>query len=485
MTAQTTEGTKTSGPAPAGPVAPGTGNMSETVARHVAGTGFGDFDVDAVNRAKVRIIDSLGNIAAGHRGQGNDALLRLARTWGGAPEARVLVHGVRIPAHNAAMVNAVMMRSYDFEPIGAEYEDHTQTAAHISGTTVPVALAVAEQQDSSGRDFLTALITGDDLTARLAAASGFDVYSGQDNTGTVNGLGGTAVAAKLLGLGADQTRNALGLAVNQLSGTVANIFDQSLAFKLPMGLAARNSVVSAELAQAGFTGPADPISGRHGFFDMFCTEPEPEKVTRRLGEVFYADCVIKPWASCRASHPSLDACVRLAAGNSFNADDIEEIIIHVTPRTLNGFVGQPFVIGECPEVSGAFSIRFTAATALMYGTVRPEHLTLEHMQDPRLLRLLDRIRLVGSLPPTESLTAEVELRLADGSLVRARTDVPKGDIYASPMSEAEILAKYYANAEFGGRIPRRNAEEAVRLVQQLEELDSIKPLIDLLTPDFH
>ena len=146
-------------------------------------------------------------------------------------------------------------------------------------------------------------------------------------------------------------------------------------------------------------------------------------------------------------------------------------------------MGQPFAVGECPEVSGAFSIRFTAATALMYRTVRPEHLTLEHMRDPRLQRLLDKIRLVDSLPPAESLTAEVELLFRDGSKLRTRTDVPRGDIYASPLSEAEILDKYYANAEFGARIPRRNAEEAVRLVQRLEELDSLAPLIDLFTPN--
>ena len=58
--------------------------------------------------------------------------------------------------------------------------------------------------------------------------------------------------------------------MNQLSGTVANIFDQTLAFKLPMAFAARNSIVSAELAQAGFTGPADAIGGPHGFLDMYC-----------------------------------------------------------------------------------------------------------------------------------------------------------------------------------------------------------------------
>ncbi|QCB98596.1 MmgE/PrpD family protein [Arthrobacter sp. PAMC25564] len=469
MTAQTTEATTVEA-------------ITDTVSRHITGTGFEAFDAGTVARAKIRIIDSLGNIAAGHRAQGNQALLALATRWGGAAESTVLIDGARVPAHNAAMVNAAMMRSYDFEAIGAEYEDHSQTAAHISGTTVSVALAVAEQQRSSGKELLTALILGDDLTSRLGASSGFDVYSGQDNTGTINGLGGTAVAAKLMGLDAVQLRHALGIVENQLSGTVANIYDQTLAFKLPMAFAARNAIVSAEMAQLGFTGPADAIGGAHGFFDMFCASPEPEKITRRLGEAFYADCVIKPWSSCRASHPSLDACVRIATENVLDEDEIQEIVIHVTPRTLAGFVGQPFVIGECPEVSGAFSIRFTAATALMYKTVRPEHLTPGHMQDPRLQRLLDKITLVDSLAPTEYLTAEVQVKLRNGSVLQTRTDVPKGDIHANPMSEAEILEKYYANVAFGGRTPRRNAEQAVGLVQRLDELESLAPLIRLFTP---
>jgi 2-methylcitrate dehydratase PrpD len=459
-----------------------TATLTDQVTQHIIGTGFDAIDARTVQRAKVRLIDSLGNIAAGHRAQGNDAVVQLAARWGGAQESAVLVHGLRVPAQTAAMVNAVMMRSYDFEAIGAEGPDRTQAAAHISGTTVPVALAVAERVGAGGRDLLTALILGDDLASRLGAASGFDVYSGGDNTGTINGLGGTAVAAKLMGLDTRQLRNALGIVENQLAGTVANIFDQTLAFKLPMAFAARNAVVSAEMAELGFTGPVDAIGGRHGFLDMYCAKPAPGKITHRLGEEFYADCVIKPWASCRASHPSLDACVRLVTENQVDLDTIEQIRIHVTPRTLAGFVGQPFEIGECPEVSGAFSIRFTAATALMYGTVRPEHLTIEHMNDPRLRALLGKITLVDSLPPHEYLTAEVELLLQGGSQLRTRVDVPRGDIYAAPLSEAEILDKYYANVEFGGRVSRAAAEEAVETINNLESLGDITALVKLFTP---
>lgn len=459
-----------------------TATITDTVSAHIVGTGFDAFDARTIARAKVRILDSLGNIAAGHRAQGNDALLALASRWGGAPEATVLVHGVRVPAHTAAMLNAAMMRSYDFEAIGAEGPGHTQAAAHLSGTTVAVALAVAEQRGAGGRDLLTALILGDDLTARLGMAQGFDVYSGQDNTGTINGLGGAAIAAKLRGLDAPQLRNALGIVENQLAGTVANIFDQTLAFKLPMAFAARNAIVSAELAELGFTGPVDAIGGKFGFLDVFGTNPKPEGITADLGEAFYGDCVIKPWSACRASHPSLDACVRLVTANDVVLDEIEEVRIHVTPRTLAGFVGQEFEVGDCPEVSGAFSIRFTAATALMYKTVRPEHLNVEHMGDPRLRGLLDRITLVDSLEPTEYLTAEVELFMRDGTRLHTRVDSPLGDIHANPLSEEAISEKYYANVEFGGRVSRANAERAADTIRDLESLENISTLVELFTP---
>ena len=74
------------------------------------------------------------------------------------------------------MINSFCMRSYDFEAIEAENPGRKSSAAHISGTTVPTALACAERAHASGRDFVTALALGDDIAARLGAASGFDVF---------------------------------------------------------------------------------------------------------------------------------------------------------------------------------------------------------------------------------------------------------------------------------------------------------------------
>ena len=106
------------------------------------------------------------------------AVLRVAAAWGTGNDAGVPGTSLRLPAASAAFANAVLARSFDFEPVEADGPQGTRVAAHISGTTVPVALALAELTGASGAELLTALAVGDDVTARLAVASGFDVYSG-------------------------------------------------------------------------------------------------------------------------------------------------------------------------------------------------------------------------------------------------------------------------------------------------------------------
>lgn len=453
--------------------------LTERFVRHAHRVRFEDFGEDVLRRARHRLLDALGNTVAGHRAQGMPELVETVAGWGGRPEATVLGDGRRIPAQHAAMLNAALMRSFDFEPVGAEGPGRRQVAAHLTGTTVPVALAVGERVGATGRQVLTALLAGEDVAARLAFGSGFDVYSGQDNTGTVNGVGATITACLLLGLDEERTRHALGLVVNQLAGTVASIFDHASAFKLPMAFAARNAVTAAELAAAGVTGPVDPLGGRFGFLQTYCADPDPEVMLERLGEEFYADAVIKPWSCCRAAQPSLEACTRLLDVPGVTAETIERVTVHVTPRTAAGFVGQRFAPGECPEVSAAFSIHYTAAAALAFGTVRPEHLGPEAMADGRVQRLLERIEIQGSLDDGEVLTAEVEVRSSDGSVHRERVDSPLGDVHHAPLTEDQILEKYRLNAAFSGRVTEDVAARGIAAVAAVEDLPDVGRLTGL------
>ncbi|WP_138418099.1 MmgE/PrpD family protein [Sinomonas gamaensis] len=451
--------------------------LTQRLAEHVTSTASGEIPDEARENAVVRVLDALGCALAGHRAPGAEKLLTLAAAWGGRGDARILGTSARVPSRTAAFAGSVLTRSFDFEPVSAEGPGGQEVAAHITGTTVPVALAEAERHGASGAQLLDALVLADDVTARLAVGSGFDVYSGQDNTGTVNGLGATALAARLAGLDGQGLVDAWGIVLQQLGGSVAPIFDHAPAFRLPMAFAAHAGITAVELAALGYRGEDDPLAGRFGFLDRFCAEPDPALMLERLGEVFCADRVIKPWSSCRASQPSLDAAARLYA-RGIRLADCETVRVHVTPRTAAGFVGAPWNPGRNPEVSAAFSLRFTTVAALAHGTVRPEHLLAASA--PQLGAAAAAVDIVPSLPPEEYLTAEVEVLLRGGETVRERVETPLGDRHHSPLTQGDIEEKFLANAAFAG-LPSGLAHEALGLALALPGAPTVSPLLDALT----
>ena len=104
----------------------------------------------------------------------------------------------------------------------------------------------------------------------------------------------------------------------------------------------------------------------------------------------------------------------------------------------------------------------------------------EAMEDPALQRLIGKIEIAPSLPSDEYQTAEADIVMADGTAYHARCDVPKGDIYQSPMSEEEVLDKFYRNIEFSQTLSREDADRVVQAVSRLEELDDVRELTQFM-----
>ena len=454
-------------------------SIIEELAANITETNYDSLDKDTIERAKWRVIDAIGCSLAGTNAAGCRMMLDLMKKWGGTAESTVLVSGFKGPAHQVAMLNSLMTRSYDFEPVEAEGENRT-SPAHISGTTVPTSLSVAEMLAASGQELLTALVLGDDLASRLGVASGFDFSGGWDNTGTINMFGATAIAAKLLKLNAVQIQNAFGIVVNQLAGSMAGVWDQTMSFKLPIALASRNGIFSAELAKQGFAGVKDAFLGNYGYFALYCNNPDTTNLTKDLGKRFYADCIIKPHSACRATHPSIDCALQIVSANDIKVEDIEDIILFTSAKTRDGFVGQPFRLEESPQINGAFSVRFTVATALLRKGIKPEYFEDECIRDLRIKRLIDRMKLEVIAPSKYPLAAELQVKMRDGKILTARTDIPRGDIRRTPLSPEEIRAKYRSNAVFTRKISKTKAENALKIMEKLETIKDIRELIPLL-----
>lgn len=459
---------------------PKNGAVMDKIVSNILGVQFDDLDGQTVRHAKDRVIDTVGCLVGGAYAPGNRQLVNLVRDRGGKAEATIFMYGGRVPASEAAMVNCILCRSFDFEPVSPVVEGRL-VPGHVSGTTVMTALSLCERVGAGGRELLTAMLLGDDLTARLLNTCEFTLALGWDGNGTANALGATAIAGRLLRLGEKQLRNAFGLVLNQLSGSAQNIWEGTTAFKLPLGLAARNGIFSAELAAAGWTAPKDALLGQFGYYELFTTGIQhAELLTKDLGKKFWSDMSFKPYSCCRTTHGLIDCALEIFRTHQPNPQNIERITCYV-PRDLGtSFLAQPWTIGDFPQGNALFSFRYTVATAFLKGNVRPVHFTEEAIRAPEINEFIKKIE-IDYLP--EGKTGYVlTVMAADGQEYRAESRVPKGDIPGNPLSREELLAKFWDNVAFAGRPAQKDAERLLELLDNLEQVDDVNEVIDLLVP---
>lgn len=451
-------------------------SIIKEMARVVLETHFDAIEEDIVAQAKNRIMDTIGCMIGGANASGCQMLIDLVGEWGGKPECTIPVHGYKGPAQNVAMVNCVMCRSFDFEPV--EPNVHGKNIpAHVSGTTVPTALALSELKNVGGREMITAVIVGDDMTSRVLAASRYSFDKGWDMTGTVNVFGATAIAGRLLGLDESQLVNAFGIALNQMAGSFQNIYDGTHCFKLPMGMAARAGIFSAELARKGFTGMKDPLLSKHGYYNLYGGEYDTEVLTKELGKTFFGDRTFKPYPSCRSTHAAIDCSLELVRGRRIHADDIEEITVNVTPATRDMFVSQSFDIGDFPQANATFSLRYNIANVFLRKSIKLEHFSEAFIRDPNIKTLASKVNITATLPPEKPLASGLEVRMRDGGTFSTYVEIPRGDGFYNALTQEELKQKFRENVFFTGLFTSEETENLIEWLTSLESIDDLGKLI--------
>jgi 2-methylcitrate dehydratase PrpD len=455
----------------------------EELSANVLNTRFENFDQKTLEKNKNRIIDVVGCLIGGANASGNQALVELVKEWGGKEEATILIHGGKVPALHAAMVNGIMARSFDFEALSPLVEGKS-VPAHISGTTIMTVLTLREIKGIDGKELFAAIMVGDNMASRVLAASNYDFTLGWDCTGTVNVIGATAIAGRLLGLNEKQLRNAFGLALNQLGGSFQSIWDGTTDFKLPQGMSARNGIFAAQLAKAGWTGPDDLLLSKFGYYHLYTAGcVNPDILTKDLGKKYYADATIKPYSCCRGNHGAIECALAIVSKHDISADDIEEVILYASQYGLDNFLGQSFKIGDFPHACACFNYQYAVADALIRKGVRPGHYSEESIRDPHINTLIKKVRLALLENAETPLTNRVTVRMKNGQEFSEFISSLKGDSVKNPMTKEEIIAKFWANVGFSKTVTEKNAEKLLGFLEKLEGLDNVNKIVGLLIND--
>jgi 2-methylcitrate dehydratase PrpD len=406
------------------------------LARHVCRTGYADLPASAVEAARRDILDTFGCMLGGSGSPGIAELFGVVNRWGGLPESRVLLRGTRLPAPQAALLNASMGHALDFDDTL-----DTGGSIHPGVSVLGAVLAVCDSLDGvTGRDVLLAVALGLDVSCRIALASTLD--RGWHRTAAIGVFGATAAAGKLLGLTPEQMLAAFGIAYSHAAGNRQCILDGALTKRMQAGQAASAGVFSAVLAQTGFTGAQNIFNGRFGFFELYQPNGYDASVLLRdLGTEFRGEALsYKPYPCGRPLHPAIDAALAARARLDIEGPaDIEAVTIEADPAGHSDQFGRgPAKRRPTQVVEAQFAQPFLVATALVHGRVGIRE--VDGLGDAPVLALSDRIAGVAR-DGRPKVSLSITVQRTDGRSVTVEASDPIGSP-EKPLTKAQLEAKF-------------------------------------------
>lgn len=446
----------------------------EDLCRHVAETTLADMPAAARQATKTFLLDNLGVAAVGSAAPFVEELVRTQAMWGAGDDARLWVHGNRVPAPTAALINAYQVHNSEYDCV------HEGAVVHPLAVLLSATLAVAEREGGvGGADLMLALAVGVDVAAGMGVAAKSPLRFFRP--ATAGAFGACAAIGKLRGFDAETTRQAMSAVYGQLCGTMQAHTEGSLMLALQVAFNARNAVVATDLAAAGLDGPRNLLEGPFGYFKLIEAEYDWAPVAAALGQTWrITEVAHKPFPSGRATHGILEILLRMREQHDLAAADVASVRALVPPLVQH-LIGRPAKAGMTANYA-RLSGSYVGARALLSGTVDVPDFRDDAMSDAENLALADRIDVIAvdNPDPNALVPITVELKTSDGRAFTETVDTVYGSP-AKPMTRDAHLTKFRRNLANAVRpVSPENGERLIELVDNLENVEDATVLVELL-----
>lgn len=417
----------------------------------------------AVQAARV-VLDAVGcAVAAWTEDAEKSRIAReIAAMYPAAPGAGVIgARGIAAQPAFAALANGILVNAADND------DTHKVALLHVGSCVVPAALALAEARGLSGPRLLAAVVAGYEVAVRVGMAVMPTHYRFWHSTATNGTFGGAASAANAMGLDADGTQRALGLAGTQAAGLNTFFESGDMTKSLHPGKAAMNGVLSAQLAALGMTSPPGILEHPKGYLAAYSLEPKAAALTAGLGSTWeILNNGFKFFPSILASHSPIQATLAIVAKHRPDPARIARI----TNETYNTVLSH-FSAKEAATVMAArVSVPYCIAAAAVDGVLTQAQFAAARIHDPLIRRVLHRTEVIAD-PQLNTLypanfPARVTITMEDGQSFQETVMLPKGDP-GNPLSDAELEDKFRTNVEpvFGAAQATRLRDAILRLAE--------------------
>ncbi len=446
--------------------------ISQDISRFSANLTFDQLDTATVDAVKRFVYDSVGCAFGGVRTHDYGIADKVDRMLGGEPQCTIIGSGRKANAVSAAFLNALAVRALDYNDIYWK-----QDPSHPSDI-IPGIWACGEVVGASGKDVVVATVLAYELEMRLCEAAFPGIRERGWHHATLTAFAAALGCARVLGLSADQTAHAIGIAGSR-HATLGCV----TAGKLTMmkntvdPMATQAGAWAALLAREGYEGPEHVFDGKEGLSDAYGPEWKLEILTDGLDDLAKGkgtwrihDCGMKAFPTEALTHAPISCVIQIAREHGVAAEDVAEVRIDTLTKAAD-ILSDPSKYDPQTRETADHSLPYCIAAALAYGRVTPDLFDEEKIQDPRIRQSLQKIKVVAN-PEFEAAfpalqKCRVELDTTDGKTFDKQIDYPYGDP-RNPKSAADMDAKF--DALCGESF---SAEGRSRVRDAVERLDAL------------
>ena len=361
-------------------------------------------------KARMCLMDSLAAVISGSRTAVSRISADYAEECLAGKEATILVHGRKSTAAGAAFANGSAANGLDTDD-GIRY-----AYGHAGAQLFPTVLALCEAGNRGGKRLLSGMVVGYEVAHRIGRCWHDDhqVYQACGSWGSV---ASAAAASHIMGLGGEETRNALGIADYYAPNLpMMRDIENPTMVKHGIGWGAFTGISAAQLAGRGFTGIPSLLSEKK-YFDW----------VRDIGQNFImVDGVgwkSAGYACCGWAHGAAKGSKILKDRHRFDPSRIKKI-------TVETFAESAALGKELPATmeEAQFNLAWPIAAVLVDGEIGPSQTLENRLNDEAIRTLASKVeiienedlnelcRLFKQGDPRGRFASSVKITLEDGSV---------------------------------------------------------------------
>jgi 2-methylcitrate dehydratase PrpD len=445
------------------------GEATQVLAQFAASLKYEDLPDHAREQCKNLLLDALACAVAGGHGDETEQVAALAGALAQSHESSV-IGGGHLSLAGATMLNGFLITAVTM------CDTHRSTLTHVTPEVMPPALAIAERDGKSGRDLLVALAGGMEVMTRIGLGLDYPAFRarGWHGPGVLGPFGAAAAVGRLRGFDAETMARAFGLAGSQAAGTFAAWGTPTVKFHQCRG--ALSGLMAALLAEQNFLATREFLTARDGgLYVSYANGGKPDVALADLGKRWeFEQIALRLWPSASSTQTMNTALFDLVEQHAPDFGRIKKVRVSLS-QTVYDLHGK--LADYKAKFDALISAHYVAAAILHDRALTLAQFEPARYDDPALRRAAKELIEVRPDPAIKGNNCAVEIEMADGTNLKSICEHPRGS-FENPLTRAQIEDKFRTYAK--GVLTDAHADDVIAAVGRLEELPSVRRLMDLL-----